>query len=67
MTTIDGGKVKGELWAKHEGRALQLERCCSWKVDDKGKLVVEFVVKGNFFVPAAEELDYVVIVEAQRE
>ena len=67
MTTIDGGKVKGELWAKHEGRAWQRGNSISWKVDDKGKLVVEFVVKGNFFDPAAEELDLVVIVEAQRE
>ena len=64
---ISGGKVKLELWDKHEGKAWQRGNSISWKVDDKGKLVVEFVVKGNFFDPAAEELDYVVIVEAQRE
>ena len=57
---IDGGKVKREFWVKLEGEALQGRRSISWKVDDKGKLVVEFVGK-------AEELDYVVIVEAQRE
>ena len=67
---IGGGKVKREFWAKREGDALQgrkHQKSISWKVDDKGKLVVEFVVKGNFFDPAAEELDLVVIVEAQRE
>ena len=64
---IGGGKVKREYWVKLEGEALQGRRSISWKVDDKGKLVVEVVVKGNFFVPAAEELDLVVIVEAQRE
>ena len=64
---ISGGKVKLELWDKHEGKAWQRGKSISWKVDDKGKLVVEFVVKGNFFVPAAEELDLVFIVEAQRE
>ena len=64
---IDGGKVKQELWAKREGEAWQRRKSISWKVDDKGKLVVEFVVKGNFFDPAAEELDYVVILVAQRE
>ena len=64
---ISGGKVKLELWDKHEGKAWQRGNSISWKVDDKGKLVVEFVVKGNFCDPAAEELDYVVIVEAQRE
>ena len=59
--------MKREFWVKLEGEALQGRRSISWKVDDKGKLVVEFVVKGNFCDPAAEELDYVVIVEAQRE
>ena len=64
---ISGGKVKLELWDKREGKAWQRGNSISWKVDDKGKLVVEFVVKGNFVDPAAEELDYVVIVVAQRE